>query len=171
MPQSKEQKTITNIYAILTVSLLLSFLPMASAAFLASLIFIGVWIAAYMIRRKHDHASLIADHMTFIIRTIWIAGLFTLITMSAATVYILSVYDPTMMMDCEGAMQAGTSMADLENMVAPCYEEFLRVNMPYFIRGGLMAAIPIVIYMGYRLAKGVSRAVKGHRIGDTKSWF
>lgn len=165
-----EQKTITNVYAALTVSLVMSFLPIMSAALLALVMFVGVWIAAYVLRGKHEHDSLTADHMTFIIRTIWIAGLMSLLTMSAATAYILAVYDPTMMMACAQNLPS-TDMAAIEAAVRPCYDEFMRVNMPYLIKGAAIGIGPVVIYLAYRLTKGLSRALKGHRIGDVKSWF
>lgn len=167
---NKEQKTITHVYAALTVSLLMSFLPVMSAAAFSMVMFIGVWIAAYVLRSKTDHDSLLADHMTFVIRTIWIAGFFALITMSVATAYILSVYDPSVIVNCAGNINT-TDMAAIEAAVKPCMDEFLAANMNYFINGTIIGAGPLVVYFAYRLAKGISRATKGHRIGDVKNWF
>ena len=167
---STETKTITHVYAVLTVSLLMSFVPMVGAAALAMILFIGVWIAAYVLRRKTSHDSLLADHMTYIIRTIWITGLFALITTSIASAYILNVYDPSALLGCTGNVST-TDMAALKAAVQPCVDAFVSVNMPYFVKGTIIAGGPLVVYMAYRLAKGLSRATKGHRIGDVKSWF
>ena len=166
----KEQKNVTNVYAALTVSLLMSFVPVASAALFSLLLFLGVWITAYILRGKAETGSLTADHMSFIIRTIWITGLFSLITMGIATAYILNVYDPMVLINCVGPISS-TDMAAIEAAVKPCIGEFMHANMPYFIKGAVIAGGPLVVYMAYRLAKGISRASKGHRVGDLKSWF
>ena len=171
MKNSPEHKTILNIYAALTVSLLMSFLPMMSAAFLALAMFLGVWIAAYVIRSKSEHDSLSFDHMTFVIRTIWISGLFAVITTSIAGMYVISVVDSTAVMACASSVSTSLDMKAMEAAVQPCMDQFLQDNMSEFIKGTLIAAGPLVVYLGYRLSKGLSRALKGHRIGDVKNWF
>ena len=171
MSENKEQKIVTNIYAVFCVSLLMMLVPLAQAALLASLMFIGIWIAAYVVRSKAEENSLTEDHMTYIIRTIWITSLFSLITVAIASAYILSVYDRSMMLNCAGNVTAEASMQAIQNAFAPCMDEFLHENMAYFINGTVVAAGPLVIYLAYRLAKGITRATKGHRIGDTKNWF
>ncbi len=169
--QPSATKLITNIYAVLAVSLIISFLPVAAAAAVAMAMFLGVWIAAYVIRGRAEPNSLTVDHMTFIIRTIWIAGLFALIGMTVATIYLLGVYDPAALFNCTGAVSADADMAAIEAAVKPCMDEFIAANMPYFLTGTAIAAGPVVIYLAYRLTKGLSRALKGHRIGDVKAWF
>lgn len=169
--KDKEQKIVTNIYAALSVALLMSFVPMMSAAVLATLMFMGVLVASYFIRRKADPASLTADHMTFIIRTIWIASFFALITMGAAIAYVLNVYDPSSVAACANNLAGAIDQASMMAAIQPCMNEFMAANMRYFINGAIIGAGPVVIYFVYRLAKGLARAVKGHRIGDNKSWF
>ncbi len=170
---NKEHKKITHIYAALTVSLLMSFLPMMAAAAMALIMFTGVWIAAYALRKKADHDSLTTNHMTFIIRTMWIASFFATITMTAACIYVLSVYDPSSIGACaQTLMNSGAAdMTAMELAVKPCMDEFMSTNMTYFINGAVMGAGPVVIYLGYRLSKGLARALKGHRIGNVKSWI
>ncbi|MCB9989838.1 MAG: hypothetical protein H6867_00480 [Rhodospirillales bacterium] len=170
-PDNTEQKTVTNIYAMLTVSLLMSFVPMVSAAVLATIMFLGVMLYAYHVRSKAEPTSLATNHMSFIIRSIWIASFFALFTMSAACVYILSVYDPSAVQACADRMMSMSSEAAMMDAMKPCMDEFMSANMAYFINGIVIGAGPIVIYFVYRLAKGLSRALKGHRIGDVKNWF
>lgn len=176
MPQNKEQKAINNIYALLCVSLLMGFIPIMTAALLALLMFTGALIGAYVIRSKADEHSLAANHMTFIIRTIWIASLFALISTAIASAYLLPNYDNSMLMACadQVVQNLGSGMTDpvlLEEKLKPCMDDFMQANKSVFIIATIIAATPIVVYMGYRLAKGLSRAVKGHRIGDVKAWF
>ncbi len=168
--RNKDIKIVTNVYAALTVSLLLSFIPVAGAALLATILFLGVWITSYVLRARADQNSLTENHMTFIIRTIWIAGLFSLFTIGAASAYLLSLYDPSPLYQCTGNLNS-TDTAALIAAVQPCVDRFVQANMMVFINATLIAAGPLVIYLGYRLFKGLARGIKGHRIGDTKSWF
>lgn len=164
--QSKEQKTITNIYAVMTVALIMSFVPLAAAALFSMIMFTGGLIAAYTIRKKAEAGDLAANHMTYMIRTIWISSFYALLTTSLAAVYVLYYYDPTPVHVCAQDMMNGT----LANMSA-CIDRFIAVNGRVFTIGGLMAAGPVVLYFIYRLIKGISRASKGHRIGNVKGWF
>jgi uncharacterized membrane protein len=167
----REHKIIMNVYAALTVSLLMSFIPAYSASILALVMFTCVFISTYVIRSKADHDSLVADHMTFIIRTLWITGLFGMFTLTAASFYLLSVYDPSSLLSCAQALPSTTDIAALEAAIKPCMSQFMSDNMTYFIKSTIIAASPLVIYLGYRLTKGLSRAIKRHRIGDNKTWF
>ncbi len=176
MAQTKEQNTINNIYAMLCVSLILGFLPLMTAAFLALFMFTAAMIAAYVVRRRAEEHSLAENHMTYIIRTIWIASLFGLVSTALASMYLLPNYDSTSLMACMdqvvNSMGGGvTDPSQLKDHMQPCMDQFMAENKVVFIKATIIAAAPIVIYMGYRMAKGLSRAVKGHRIGDVKSWF
>jgi len=168
--ENREQKIILQIYAALAGSLLLSFVPMISAVIFSLILFFGVWITASFLRHKATPDSLVKNHMGFLIRTIWITGLFSLVTMSIATAYLLSVYNSLDLVDCVGTVTT-TDMAALEAAIRPCMDDFMRINMPYFINATLIAATPLVLYMTFRLIKGLSRALKGHRMGNLKCWF
>lgn len=168
--ENKEQKVITNIYAALCVSLVMSFLPMMTAAGLALIMFMGVLTASYVLRGRTAHDSLIADHMTFIIRTVWISGFLSLTTMTAAGLYIAKVVNPSEIMSCvTGDLPSDTRA--IMAMIQPCMPAFLSSNMLPLINALLLGAGPVVIYMVYRIVKGLSRALKGHRIGDVKNWL
>lgn len=176
MAQNKEQKTINNIYALVCVSLIMGFVPMIEAAVLCLVMFMAAFIAAYIIRKRADAESLTANHMTFIIRTIWIASLFLLGTMSVAIIYLLPNYDPAALHICNErisalVMEGVTDVVRLEAEIKPCMDNFMADNFRTFMIATAIAAGPIVIYMGYRLARGLSRAIKGHRIGNLKGWF
>ncbi len=166
-----EQKKVTNIYAMLCVSLMLSFLPMATAAGLSLMMFAAVLIAAYTLRGRAPQGSLVSDHMTYIIRTLWISGFFALVTMTIACIYVIGVYDPSSIEPCAEAVMNATDQAAVKAAFQPCFNEFMSVNMKHFLVGAIIGAGPIVIYLAYRIAKGVTRAIKGHRIGDIKAWF
>ena len=174
--QTKEQKKIVNIYAFLSAGLVLSFVPVASAALLGTVMFIGTFIYLYSLRKSSEPESLSHDHTTFLIRTIWIVSLFSIFTMAIAVVYVLSVYDPTPVHDCVNQLMGGhvsdmtyfSAVGETQNI---CVDNFVKANLSALIIGGIIAMGPLAIYLVYRVAKGLSRAMKGHRIGDVKSWF
>ena len=75
-PQSHGRKAVLNLYAALGASLILSVLPYMHAAALSLAFFTGVLIAAYVLRGKTENNSLIENHATFVIRTLWIGAFF-----------------------------------------------------------------------------------------------
>lgn len=168
-----EEKIIKNLYAAFVVSLFMTFLPNFAAATIALVLFIGVLIAAYVLRGKSAEETLIHDHTTFIIRTIWIACLFGLFTGTASMIYMLTNLDVTGFQLCaeqNGIIQT-TDPNVLYNISKICMDDYMAANYSVLITSVIIAAGPLVIYMLYRMAKGIARAAKGHRMGDNKSWF
>lgn len=166
------QRTILQIYAVLAVSLLLSFVPLPSFALLALLTFTGVLIAAYVLRgRAESPDSLVAQHMTYIIRTIWITGLFGVGTLILGSVYMFSQYDPAPLLECVNVNTLPTDMIALQAMMQPCIDAFISANMHVFITATIISAGPLVVYLVYRMAKGINRANAGYRPTNLKSWF
>lgn len=173
---NKEQKTVSNIYAMFSATLVLGIVPQMSFAFLAMIMFTIATLAAYTARRRAEPDSLTANHMTYLIRTLWITSLFGLVTMAVAIAYMLANYDASPLMDCvnnvASSIGSGTQdVSTLQNHVAPCMDDFTAQNKTVLITATFIGGGPLVIYFGYRLAKGLSRAVKGHRIGDVQNWF
>lgn len=168
-----EEKIIKNVYAAFVVSLFMTFLPNLPAAVIALVLFLGVMIAAYILRAKSGEESLMHDHMTFIIRTIWIAGLFGLFTITTGSFYLLQNMDQTLLHVCaQQAIDSGsTDVVAMSKMIQPCMDDFVMANKGVFLTSTIISALPLIAYMLYRLAKGIARAAKGHRMGDNKSWF
>ena len=172
------QKVILNIYAAFGVSLILSVLPYMSAAILSIFFFMGVLIGAYVLRSNSETGSLQENHATYIIRTLWITAFFSLITTGIATAYMLSdvhyiPFDPcALALANKGvAWMESASMMDVYTIVEPCVGDFLDANKVLFLNAVLIAGAPLVIYMTYRLASGLSRATKGYRLSNSKAWF
>ncbi len=172
MAFDREKRTITNLYAAFSVSLILSFMPMIEAAGLAALMFAGVLVAAYILRARADETSLTCNHATFIIRTIWIASLFAFVTTLIAAGYVIQNFNPAAIHRCvDDVAMNMMDLTGLEQAIRPCLDRFIQDNMRVFINGTLIAAAPVVAYILFRLAKGLPRAMKGHRIGNVRHWF
>ncbi len=180
VPTSKnpETKTIMRVYGAFVAALLLSLAPDPVFAFVALLIFTGVMIAAYMIRKRSEEDSLTENHMTWIIRTIWIVCLFALVTVTAGSFYLWSRIDFTAIQPC--AEKAGDLIAsqvgepgtmELLAIIEPCEKAFVQDNRMPLIMATAIAALPLLLYLVLRLTKGIARAAKGYRLADIKSWF
>lgn len=172
---AQEDKIIMRTYAALAASLLLTFVPSATFAAIAMFLFCGVMIAAYILRGKAEKNSLIENHMTYIIRTIWIGSFFAGIFIGIGSVYLISVMDVSSMMSCgQEMMDAGAaamSNSELMEIMEPCMKVFLKDNWGAILMVTLFCGGPVIVYFVYRLAGGMNRALKGHRIGNVKSWF
>lgn len=172
------QKTILNLYAAFGVSVILSVIPSFSAALLSAFFFIGVLIAGYSVRGKVEHGSLVENHATFVIRTMWIAAFLSLITTGIATTYMLGRIDYFMFDPCANALAAkgiawveNAGMMDIYAVIEPCVAPFIDSNYILLKNALLIAGGPPVLYMVYRIAKGVGRAMKGYRLANPKSWI
>ncbi|MEM7650932.1 MAG: hypothetical protein AAF204_02475 [Pseudomonadota bacterium] len=172
------QKTILNLYAAFGVSLILSVLPYMAAGGLSLIFFTGVLIAAYMVRKKAQEHDFADNHTTFIIRTIWIGALFSLVTTAIASAYMLGGIDYSQFQPCADALAAkgiewveSAGFADVYELTKPCMNNFIQSNHTLLMNAMIIAGGPILLYMTYRLAKGVTRATKGYRLADDKVWF
>lgn len=172
------QSSILNLYAAFGVSMVLSVLPYASAALFSLIFFFGVLVAAYVMRGNAEPESLKANHATFIIRTLWIGAFFSIITTIAATIYLMNGIDYDPFNPCAQALadkglvwleQAGPM--EVYAFVTPCMESFMQTNKTLFINSVIIAAAPILLYMAYRMIKGLSRAIKGYRLAKPQVWF
>ena len=133
---------------------------------------------AYSTRKKAEENSLTENHMTYVIRSLWISALFSLITMGAASFYMLGRVDYASFEACandiagQGAAAVQSmSSAEAYAMAEPCVEDFINGNYSVFMISMLIAGGPVILYLGYRFLKGLSRALKGYRLADPKEWF
>lgn len=177
-PIEHEHKTIMNLYALFVASLMMSFIPSALFAVIAIAMFTGVMFGAYIIRKKAEENSLAGNHMTYIIRTIWIASFFALFTLAAGAAYLIPLLDYSAIDPCINKLTnmvsgstAQISNEQLNDAMQGCYGNFIHTNLRNIIIAGGITAGPLIIYVGYRLAKGISRAHKNHRMSHIKSWF
>ena len=170
-----EKKNILNIYAAFGAALVLSIIPTMFAAFLSLILGLGVLIAAYMVRKNEEIGSLVENHMTFVIRTIWIGSFFALISTTIGSIYLFFNLDNTPLQPC---LNTFLSVADsvqnfsgLESVFGNCFEPYWFVNAKVFITSGIIVATPILVYFAARYARGLSRAMNGYRVSKPLSWF
>lgn len=172
-----DKKAVLNLYSAFGVALVLSLVPSALVSLVALFFLLGVLISAYRMRKKFEMESLGENHTTYIIRTIWIGTLFSVISVSAAGIYMLSGIDYTAFQPCaeglaaQGADAANASFDVIWGAAEPCFDNFINENFKLLSISALVAAGPIILYFAYRYAKGLTRALKGYRIMNAKAWF
>lgn len=166
------------VYGAFGICLVSSFLPLLEAAIVSIFLLAAVLIAAYIIRAKSEEGSLPENHMTFIIRTIWIAGIISIVSISSGCAFMLMDIDNAPLGPCidqilglDPAQAQGMSTLALYQMFGPCLDEFIKVNFMVLIISAAIAGAPILVYLLYRYIKGLSRAIKGYRIANQKSWL
>ncbi|MEM6603861.1 MAG: hypothetical protein AAF621_07405, partial [Pseudomonadota bacterium] len=168
---------LNTVYGALAAVTVLTFIPMLSMAVAALALFLLIFIGLYVVKGKTQKDSVVENHMIFLIRTIWITSLFSIITMTAATIYLLPNYNPDALLPCGDSMMGilssnpEASMAVLSDALQPCMDQFVSDNQTVLINATIIGAGPIIIYFLYRLFKGGSRAIKGYRLANPKGWF
>lgn len=174
----QEQKEVIRLYGAFGASLLLMLVPSATVAVFSGLLFIGVLIAAYAMRKKSAPESLCENHATYIIRTIWIGGFLSILTMGAATAYMLPNIDNAPLQPCANSLVSqAQNIAQSENIAAlskilqPCMDEFTHLNGRVFLIAVAITALPVMLYFFARFWRGLSRAKGGYRIANPKSWL
>jgi len=60
---------------------------------------------------------------------------------------------------------------DIYALTEPCLGNFIDENKVLLINTTVIAGGPIVLYMAFRMIKGLMRAHKGYRLANPKDWF
>lgn len=173
-----QKKTVLNLYAAFAVSLALTCVPHMMIGLVSLIFAIGVLVAAYVIRARSDKESLAANHATYIIRTIWIGSSLAVVTLGIGSAIMLGQIDYAPFGPCAENMAAqgmdwaaNASHADVWALASPCFNVFIRDNFNILVVAGIVTIVPILLYFGLRITRGVLRASKGYRLQNPKAWF
>ncbi len=167
---TKNKKTVTNIYAAFIVSVVLQFMPNASIQLFAMFLFLGVLIWCYIARKQYGHATLVENHTTYIIRTIWIFSLVMTAGFILCGVWLYSVADQESLQTFANEVMKAAESAPPHDLT-DAYTAMVEVNFNVIIWASLITIGPSLIYLGYRLIKGARRGIKGYRIDNPTSWI
>ena len=159
-----EGKRVQQIYAAILASFILNFVPDPLIQVIASLVFMAVFIALYVFRRLAEPDGLMDNHMTYLIRSVWIGGLFVIIgTIFGIAYFIGSI-------GFEEYARLGQLALEKQSPqdVIDVYMSRYRNEM---IVGLITTLGPGTAYLAYRFTKGLARAVKGYRVAKPLSWL
>lgn len=139
----------------------------------AQVIFLVLFILLYMFRSKADEKSLLDNHMTYLIRTIWIGSLFFCIGFIPGCIWFWEIGEHRLMLDYVADITGGVYLDPIIAQTA--YEEmmtqYMTVNKSLLIKIGIITLGPSLVYMLYRMVKGLLRGAKGYRIMNVEAWF
>jgi uncharacterized membrane protein len=169
MQDEEKQKKTNNLYIILIISTVLSFVPFAVAQLASISLIIAVLIMAYLYRAKDSEDGLLFNHMTYLIRTIWIGSTFLSAGIIAAGIYVFLQGDHSLVQNAANQISAGTMFS--ENDLIALGNDYIMANKNVLILGTGVFVGPAILYFIYRIANGYSRAAKGYRIANPKSWL
>lgn len=165
------------VYGALAAMTVLTLVPIMSVAVVALVLFLLIFISLYIIRSKAETDSLVQNHMIYLIRTIWISSLWSLVTMTLASLYLLPKYNDEALQPCVNDVMGvaldnpGANTKDMSDAMQPCMDDFMSDNHDTFMTAALIGGGPVLLYFLFRLFKGGARAVKGYRLANPKGWF
>lgn len=163
------QKTILRLYAALAAAVVLQCLPVPVLQIVGVVLMLGALGRVYGLRRKSDPESLAYNHMTYLIRTVWISALFLLIGFAGASVWFYQVADHA---EIHAAVDSilGGAIVD-EAQIVNVLEAYKDANFRLLVLASVFAAAPAILYFIFRVVKGLSRASRGYRIASPKAWL
>ncbi len=174
---AKEQKTVIAVYGALCASLIVSCIPSLIMCFVSLVMFTGVLVVAYVIRGNALPESLAENHMTYVIRTIWITSLIVAVVTTAGSLTLLPNINQDPAQPCiqeivdkilSGVMPG---VEEMSAMMEPCKEAYMAANRMLFLITAIIAAIPVFSYLIVRIRRGFSRARGGYRLANPKAWL
>lgn len=166
---NKEQQTIVQLYAVFSVSILMNFIPSTIVQIFALCLLTVILIAAYIYKAKAKLDSLMYNHTTYLIGTIWASSLLLLIGMAIATFWVYEKGDHALIESIITGMNNGILFTESE--LTSIFSNYIQQNMTLLITATATTLGPGLIYLIYRISKGTVRAVKGHRIAKPASWL
>lgn len=169
MDNIQQQKTIKALYNFLIISTVLSFVPHMIAMMGSLSLIMVVLIGAYIYRRKDSENGLLFNHMTYLIRTIWIGSSFLALGVIAAGLYLYTQGDHSLIATAANQAASGVMLSDAE--LESLTMEYMHVNKTPLLIGTIGFVGPTILYFIYRIVHGYSRAMNGYRIANAKSWL
>jgi uncharacterized membrane protein len=169
MENIPHKNTINTLYIMLIISTILGFVPNATAFLFSLALWFVVLIAAYVYRSKDKDDGLLYNHMTYLIGTIWIGTSFIILASLIGGYWIWSQGDSTAFETLAAGLAEGTPPS--EDAVMNTMTSYYLANNDLILKVSLVTIAPAVLYFVYRIGNGFSRAWKGYRIANPKTWL
>ena len=162
MPQSKA----SGLYVAFGICVMMSCVPNMQVQDFA-LIFSSIFVTViYRLRKKWAPDSLEYHHAVFIIRTFWMWSMLFLIGLIGAGIMIYQLGDIHMLTDwaTTATDRIAAGETNLDASLNTVIDDYFAKNFDLIVRMLIIWLIPAQLYVGFGIAKGLSRAQKGYRI-------
>lgn len=153
MDIDKDTKSSLMLYAGIIGSILAQFVPVSAIQGLGALGILAILFITGHLRRRSKADSMIHSHATYLGRTIWIWSFILLISLVVAGYHASTQYSLSEFTEITRALAAH----DIDD---PAVREFIKI--------GLYAALPGVIYLVMRLARGIAAIARGNGIQNPR---
>lgn len=168
-----EDKTHTGMinlfYGFLIVSVVLNFIPNMYALAASVMLWLVTLIAAYLYRARDSEDGLMYNHMTYLIGTIWIGTTLIVIGAGIAGWWVFNEGDRTAI---NGLMTSLQTTGVLDEATTQMFtDQYISDNKNLLLTASAIGVGPAILYFVYRVSNGLSRAAKGYRIANPKSWL
>ena len=167
-------KTLLHIYASMVAILCLQFVPITEIQIASLFLVTALIISLYVIRSRNEYGSLLENHTSYLIKTFWVGGLFFSIGLIIAYIIFYYLGDHSYLYSFVDKYNNGIYGLDislLEQEYQRVMTNYLTDNKSIIIKIFAITISPSLIYMIYRIGKGLARATKGYVVSNRKTWF
>ena len=175
--EDKPSKFAVFLYPLLIVAIGVCFIPDPMLALIGLGIFTAYLLLLYIIKGSVNKDGALHTHATYLIGTIWAVSSLSVLTVTVASIYLMDKLDDTPFEPCEDKI-SDMVLSDLQfdmNLILqhtkPCVEPYLEANFDLLMIGTAIGAGPLVLYLLYRILKGLPSALIGDPVKKPKSWF
>lgn len=177
LTSQEEVKKIQTLYWIFVAGTALSLVPHGLGAIASAVLLIGCIVAAYKNRKQEGASDFLRSHSSYLIKTFWSGSGIAAFSITFGGGLMLALIDHTPLDPCIHALagmsnpEALANTSSLKEIFGPCYEPYMQANMNVFIISGLIAAGPPLLYVGYRIVKGVQLLKKSASVTGDTGWL
>lgn len=168
MPEP-DRPILLKLYGAMAASVILQCLPVPALQLAGMALMTAALAGAYVLRARRAPQSLAHNHLTFLIRTVWIGGLFLAVGFAGACAWFYAVGDHAAIENLTAAVLDGARVGP--EQVRAALESYKDANLRLLIIASVFAAAPAVLYVWLRLIRGAARAARGYRMADPARWI
>lgn len=155
-----KQQALT-IYSGFLLAIIFNFIPVTFVQTFGAFIFLGLIIAAYIMRSQAEKESFMYSHMSYLIKTFWISSLILLIGIIESYIFA----DHSIIYTTVNGVKNGSMLSETE--INALLIEYIQANRLVFA----LTLGPSLLYLIYRTIKGIMLASKNTSIPNPKNWL
>lgn len=152
------RKKILSVYAMVAAGSIMMLIPVSLIPLAGFSCAMVGFITAYLYRWRAGDNSLMSEHMTFVIRTVWWASLILLVGMGLFASVLMSNGDLSMIHDL--VAQAERGLVPTESDIQMMQAAFVQANKRLIAVAAIICLLPYPLYLVVRMVNGVRRVCK-----------
>ena len=166
---TRERNIILFFYVLTLLGALACAIPSMMAQNIGLVGLSVLLVVLYLVRGAGNTDSLTDNHTSFLITSLWVFGLLSVIGTAAAGILVTNDADPSALLPMMGMMRGETPVDEAALMAA--LETYLHDNHDIMLKSLRVCLFPAELYLIYRATRGLVRAVKLYRIARPRLWF